>query len=115
MCKRRRALERRTSRSDGIEIFCTPRTDLVNSILFMVSKKRRTRMWYQKNLPTWERAVRLLASIFMASCAWRYGATPVGIAFGVLAVSAILTAFFGYCPACAMAGRTVRKPQDGDK
>ncbi|RFB80442.1 YgaP family membrane protein [Methylovirgula sp. 4M-Z18] len=66
-------------------------------------------MIYRKNLPGWERAVRLIASLFMAFCAWRLGMTPVGIFFGIMAASAVLTAFFGFCPACAMAGRRLVK------
>ena len=62
-------------------------------------------MLYRKNLPTWERWVRALAVLFLATCAWRQGLTPVGLAFGALAVITLITAVFGWCPACAIGGR----------
>ena len=42
----------------------------------------------KRNLPTWERAARIIG----------------GIAVGA-AVTRVLTAFVGFCPACAMVGR----------
>ena len=62
-------------------------------------------MFYVKNLPTWERAVRLLASVAVALCAYKFWGHPAGVIFAVLAVYNTLTAIFGFCPACALAGR----------
>jgi len=62
-------------------------------------------MWYLKNLPTWERVLRFVSAALMAGCAWRFGMTPVGIAFAVAACAAVLTALVGYCPLCAIGGR----------
>ena len=62
-------------------------------------------MWYVKNLPAWERGLRLLAAALMGSCAWHFGLNPVGVVFGIAAVGGALTAVVGYCPMCAMAGR----------
>jgi len=62
-------------------------------------------MWYVKNLPAWERGLRLLAAALMGTCAWHYGLNPVGVVFGIAAVVGALTAVVGYCPMCAMAGR----------
>ncbi len=62
-------------------------------------------MMYRKNLPTWERAVRLLGASAMALCAWRLWGGPGGVVFAVAAVTAAVTAVVGFCPMCAVAGR----------
>lgn len=62
-------------------------------------------MFYVKNLPFWERALRLLASAAMAFCAYRFWEHPAGVIFALLAAYNTLTALFGFCPACALMGR----------
>lgn len=62
-------------------------------------------MFYRKNLPTWERVVRVLAAISIGVCAWHFRSGPGGIFFGISAVVTGLTAVLGICPMCAMAGR----------
>lgn len=69
-------------------------------------------MLFIKNLPAWERVVRFAAVLLMASCAWHYKLTPVGIAFGAGALYTALTAIFGWCPACAAAGRRSKSRAD---
>ena len=69
-------------------------------------------MLYLKNLPTWERVLRLVASLAMAFCAYKFWGHPGGVVFAVLALVNALTAVFGFCPACAMAGRRL-KPKAG--
>ena len=62
-------------------------------------------MFYAKNLPGWERVVRLLGAVAMAACAYALR-DGVGVwVFGVGAVVAAVTAVVGFCPACALAGR----------
>ena len=62
-------------------------------------------MLYRKNLPLWERAVRLLATVVMAACAYQFWGTPAGYTWAVGGVIMSLTSIFGYCPMCAIAGR----------
>ncbi|XLZ68799.1 DUF2892 domain-containing protein [Massilia sp. SR12] len=66
-------------------------------------------MFYVKNLPTWERVLRVMAGLAVA--AW--GLLSLGGLWGtVLALSAagmLLSGLFGFCPACAMVGRTLDK------
>ena len=62
-------------------------------------------MLYAKNLPNWERIVRLLASAVIALCAYKFWGHPLGVIFALLAVYNTLTSIFGFCPACALAGR----------
>ncbi len=63
-------------------------------------------MFYRKNLPGWERALRAIAGI--ALIAWgllAFPAAPLGYAIAAGGATAILTGFFGFCPMCAMVGR----------
>jgi membrane protein implicated in regulation of membrane protease activity len=60
----------------------------------------------KRNLPVWERLSRVVAG---AACAW-IGLGPLAAStldWLVLAtgVTLLLTAFVGFCPACAMIGR----------
>ncbi|QBD77263.1 DUF2892 domain-containing protein [Ktedonosporobacter rubrisoli] len=76
-------------------------------------------MVYVKNVPTFERIVRVLVGSGLAVCAgWVYlqlmhGAWAVLLAL-VLLVSALFvaaTGFFGWCPACALVGRKLMSSQ----
>ncbi len=63
-------------------------------------------MFYRKNLPGWERAVRVVGGAMMIG----YGLMGMpGTAAGYLMAGAgavtIATGFFGFCPMCAMVGR----------
>ncbi len=61
-------------------------------------------MFYVKNLSGLHRGARLLSGTVMASCAFHYGATAVGIIFGVASAVTVVTAVFGYCPMCSVDG-----------
>jgi hypothetical protein len=66
-------------------------------------------MIYIKNVPVWERAVRLGVGGGLAI----YGLTEVGGLWGVgMLVGALglaLTGVLGVCPACALAGRRLER------
>jgi hypothetical protein len=64
-------------------------------------------MFYAKNLPTWERLVRLIAAAVMVLCAAYFWGTPVGYAWGIGGVIMALTSAVGFCPMCALAGRRI--------
>jgi Protein of unknown function (DUF2892) len=64
-------------------------------------------MFYAKNLPTWERLVRLLAAVAMGSCAAHFWGTPFGYVWAVFGISMALTSVVGFCPMCALAGRRI--------
>jgi len=74
-------------------------------------------MFYRKNLPGWERVMRLVGGIVMIA----YGlfgmpglpGMPGAMAGYLIAGTgavAILTGFFGFCPMCAMVGRKLPSP-----
>lgn len=66
-------------------------------------------MIYVKNLPWWERSLRIGAG----AVAVVYALLSVGGAEGWLilagGVALALTGIFGFCPACALAGRSLDK------
>jgi len=63
-------------------------------------------MFYRKNLPGWERAMRVIAGVVMI--AWGligFPGMPLGYLIAGSGMVAILTGFFGFCPMCAVVGR----------
>ncbi|MCV2350545.1 DUF2892 domain-containing protein [Paucibacter sp. Y2R2-4] len=61
----------------------------------------------KRNLPTWERALRIAAGVIIGAALFQ-GVFSAGlISYLALATAAtlVLTAFVGFCPACAMVGR----------
>ena len=74
-------------------------------------------MFYRKNLPGWERAMRSVGGVVMIA----YGlfgmpglpgmpSTMAGYLIAGTGAVAILTGFFGFCPMCAMVGRRLPSP-----
>jgi hypothetical protein len=63
-------------------------------------------MLYVKNVPAWERAVRVVAGLAMIACGF-FGLKGLAIGYLIAAVGALtlLTGFVGFCPMCAMSGR----------
>ena len=64
-------------------------------------------MFYSKNLPAWERLVRVLAAVAMGACAARYWGTPAGYVWAASGIIMALTSVVGFCPICALAGRRI--------
>lgn len=66
-------------------------------------------MLYVKNLPMWERSLR----IGLGTAAAAYAVLNIGgvLGWAIVAggVGAALTGIFGFCPACALAGRRLEK------
>ena len=69
-------------------------------------------MLVRKNLPKWERWLRMIAGMTLVTYGL-IGAPSVLIAALALvsAVVVLVTGFVGYCPACALAGRTFVQPR----
>lgn len=68
-------------------------------------------MFYRKNLPGWERAMRAVGGVVMIG----YGllgmpGAMAGYSIAGAGVLAILTGFVGFCPMCAMIGRRLPAP-----
>ena len=72
-------------------------------------------MLYQKNLPVWERVLRVIAAAAMIAVGLiTLGASPLGWLLAASGAFTALTGFVGFCPACAMVGRKLdRRARDG--
>jgi hypothetical protein len=63
-------------------------------------------MWYRKNVGGGERAARLIGGGLMLICGVvALHASPLGLLLSGAGVVTLVTGVFGYCPACAIAGR----------
>ena len=66
-------------------------------------------MLYHKNLPGWERVVRVAAGAAMIACGLLgLRGMPIGYLIACVGVITGVTGFVGFCPACALAGRRQR-------
>ncbi len=67
-------------------------------------------MFFQKNLPVWERVIRVCMGVLAALLGWWAAPDPVfaWLAYGTAAVLA-MTGFIGFCPMCALAGRRLKR------
>ncbi len=66
-------------------------------------------MFYPKNVPNWERIIRVALGVGLVAFALVGENTPVRI--GLLLFSAafvIVTGFVGFCPMCALVGRKIK-------
>ena len=62
-------------------------------------------MLYVKNVPTWERVLRVLAAVALLAWGPWGGAGPWSWAALAAAAGLSLSGLFGFCPACALVGR----------
>lgn len=71
-------------------------------------------MLYIKNLPRWERMLRLGAGATVVVYALLTMSGPLGWAVLAGGTGMALTGMFGFCPACALAGRRLaRRAREG--
>jgi hypothetical protein len=69
-------------------------------------------MFYRKNVGSKESWARVLGGSLIVACALTLiGTTPLGLVLAASGVFTALTGLFGYCPACALAGRKAVEPQ----
>jgi len=63
-------------------------------------------IYFKRNLPSWERAIRLLSGLVLAGLAVLFSTSPLMMWIGMAAgLSLVGTAIVGFCPMCAMVGR----------
>ena len=67
-------------------------------------------MFFQKNLPLWERALRICLGVVVAALGFTSAPGPMiaWLAYGAAALLAC-TGFIGFCPMCAVAGRRLKR------
>ncbi|WP_420996822.1 YgaP family membrane protein [Cupriavidus sp. 30B13] len=66
-------------------------------------------MFYVKNVPGWERVVRVIAGLVVAGFALFSPGGVAGIAIAVAAAGIVVSGLVGFCPACALAGRKLAR------
>lgn len=67
-------------------------------------------MFYVKNLPSWERILRVAMGLMaLAYAVMNWGTSGVAVGSGLMAVVLAMTGLFGFCPMCAMVGRKLDK------
>lgn len=62
-------------------------------------------MWYVKNVPVWERVMRVAAGLIALGVMVVNWGSPWMVAAGVGGVMLSLTGLVGFCPMCALVGR----------
>ena len=67
-------------------------------------------MFYVKNVPNWERALRLVIGLMsLVYAAMNWNGSGLAIAMGIMGVVLAITCLIGFCPMCAMVGRKLDK------
>jgi hypothetical protein len=61
--------------------------------------------WYVKNVPVWERVLRVVVGLGGAVAAVLLVPGLLGWGLGVAVAGFAVTGLVGYCPMCAMVGR----------
>ncbi|MFT3925958.1 MAG: DUF2892 domain-containing protein [Myxococcales bacterium] len=65
--------------------------------------------FFIKNVPGWERALRVAAGLLVGGIAYLGGESPWNWLGALLGAELALTGFVGFCPMCALAGRRLDK------
>lgn len=69
-------------------------------------------MFYVKNVPGWERIIRIVMGLMALGYAvMNWGTSGLAVAMGVMGAMLAMTGLIGFCPMCAMVGRKLRKEQ----
>lgn len=71
--------------------------------------QKEREMIYVKNLPLWERLLRIGFGVAAAVYAVFIMGGALGLVVAVCGLGAALTGIFGFCPACALAGRRLKQ------
>ena len=67
-------------------------------------------MFYVKNVPNWERVLRLIAGVIaLAFAAINWGTSSMAVGAGIMGAVLAMTGSVGFCPMCAMVGRRLNK------
>lgn len=67
-------------------------------------------MLYVKNVPNWERALRIAMGLMaLAFAAMNWGTSNLAVGAGVMGAVLAVTGLVGFCPMCAMVGRKLDK------
>ena len=71
-------------------------------------------MFYVKNLPNWERVIRIAAAIGLLIFAAAHWGQHLSVGGAVVGAALVMTGLMGYCPMCAMVGRKLIKQKPAE-
>ena len=67
-------------------------------------------MFYAKNVPNWERALRLVMGVMaLAFAIMNWGSSGWAVGGGIMGAMLAMTGLVGFSPMCAMVGRKLDK------
>jgi hypothetical protein len=66
-------------------------------------------MFYVKNVPVWERVLRVVIGAILVAYALLAVSGAVTWVLIASAAGLVMSGMFGFCPACAMVGRRLKK------
>ena len=66
-------------------------------------------MFYVKNVPNWERVLRIVMGLMALGFAAMNWGQPMAMGAGVMGAVLSMTGLIGFCPMCAMVGRKLDK------
>lgn len=67
-------------------------------------------MFYVKNVPNWERVLRLIMGVMaLVYAAMNWGSSGLAVGAGIMGAMLAMTGLVGFCPMCAMVGRKLDK------
>lgn len=67
-------------------------------------------MFYLKNVPNWERILRIVMGVVaLVFAVMNWGASNLAVGAGIMGAMLAMTGLVGFCPMCAMVGRKLDK------
>ena len=67
-------------------------------------------MFYVKNVPNWERILRLIAGVIaLGFSVLNWGTSSMAVGVGVMGAVLAMTGLIGFCPMCTMVGRKLNR------
>lgn len=73
------------------------------------NESKEINMFYVKNVPNWERVLRIVMGLMALIFAAMNWGSPLAMGAGVMGAVLSMTGLFGFCPMCAMVGRKLGK------
>ena len=69
-------------------------------------------MFYSKNVPTWERIVRVvMGAIGLVYAVMNWGVSGLAVGLGVMGAMLAISGLVGFCPMCALLGRKLKSKE----
>lgn len=66
-------------------------------------------MFYLKNVPNWERVLRIVMGLMALGFAVMGWGATMAVGAGITGAMLSMTGLFGFCPMCALVGRKLDK------